>query len=524
MLSKIKQNKIAFLFGFLGSSLLIFQFLLRSGLWVDEFNVVESLINRDFLGLLKPLERFQVAPIFFIIIEKVLFNISKFFTIDVEYFLRLYPLFCGLGIVFLYYPTILKLTNSKFISLLSYGLLIFNPSFIYYTSEVKPYICELFYFLLLINLYLNLSDKYSFKKQLLFVLISFVGILNSFSICTAFLVFGLYDGWKIINKKKKFTNITLKRNIEVYIFTYLSIFLFLLIYFFTFFYHHEHIEFMNNYWQHLFFLFKNLSYINKKEFWNFFYRSYNFYVLFITLFLLLFLKNKFVFMLAFCPIAFHIILSYFHYYPFCLRLCLYWFIFIPIMISNVVYQIVKHLKIKTKNYSILSLLLIILVIISEINYTPFPVYIYNDLYTKKPLEYINKSYKKDDILVFKGLWLPLTFFNPYLRNIPPERTYKYLDYLLEHDDRYLPFIESQNLSKDELNYLLSDKDDKTNLYSYCVIYHPDLIKEKRIWFIAYADTKDALKKTLEHVIALKNSKRKVVFCDIKAETSFCLIE
>ena len=524
MLSKIKQNKSAFIFGFLGVVLLVYQFLFRSGFWVDELCVVESFFNRNIINLFKtPLDCFQVSPIFFVFIEKVLFDISKLFSIDAEFFLRLYPIFCGLGIIFLYYPTVYKLTNSKFISLLSYGLLIFNPIFIYYTSEVKPYICELFFFLLLINIYLNLSSKYSLKKQVLFILISIFSILNSFSICTAFLLLSLCDGWIIINKKNKFSNISFKKNMIVYFSTYLSILVFLLIYFFAFFYHHEHSGFMNVYWKDMFFSIGNIDRLSTHEFKNFYYNGYNFYILFISLFCLIFLKNKFVFVLSFCTIIFHIIISYFHCYPFCLRLCFYWFMFIPIMISNMFYQIIKCLKFKIDKYQKLIFILSSLLIIFGIQYRPFPIYLYSQFYIsypKEPMKYVNKNYKDGDVVVVQRLWLPLAFFNRYLGNIPSEKVCGVLDDMFENENLYVPFIESQNLLQKDFDYVLASN---LNLHAFFIIYYNCFLTAKRIWFITSANEEET-KETIEKMISLKNSKRKVVFCDTRAEASICLIE
>jgi len=525
MLSKIKQDKYAFIFCFLGIVLLVCQFLFRSGFWVDELNFAESFFDRNLTNLFKtPLESSQVSPIFFVFVEKLLFDISQFFSIDIEFFLRIYPLFCGLGIVFLYYPTVYKLTESKFITLLSYGLLLFNPVFIYYTSEVKPYICELFYLLLLINIYLFLSDKYSLKKQLLFILVSILGILNSFSICSAFLVISLYDAWKIINKKGVFENITFKKNIIVYFSTYLSILVFLLIYFFAFFYHHESLEFMNNYWRNLFFSFGDINRLNTYELRNFYYTGYNFYILCISLFSLLFLKNKFVFILSFCTITFHIILSYFHYYPFCLRLCFYWFMFIPVMISNVFYQIIKHLKFKIDKYQTLTFILSSLIIIFGIHYRHFPIYLYSDFnisYPKEAMKYINKHFKDGDMITVERLWLPSKFFNTYLGNIPPEKIYDLLDGIFENKKLYMPYIEEHNLSQKDIDYILSSN---LNLHIFFILYYGDLDPAQRIWFITSSNDKNLVKETLEKMISLKNSPRRVVFCDTKAETTLCLIE
>ena len=72
----------------LGALLRLRQYLTGRSLWVDEAMLALNIVNRDFWGLLQPLDYDQGAPIGFLLVEK-LFNsiLGKH-----EFVLRLFPL------------------------------------------------------------------------------------------------------------------------------------------------------------------------------------------------------------------------------------------------------------------------------------------------------------------------------------------------------------------------------------------------------------------------------------------------
>ena len=104
------------------------QFDMRDGLWGDELALANNFIS-EWSTLFKPLTNHQVAPILFLLIEKCLFECANMLSVLPDNWLRVYPLFCGIGTMILYYPTILRLSNSRIISLFSLLLFRTQPHF-----------------------------------------------------------------------------------------------------------------------------------------------------------------------------------------------------------------------------------------------------------------------------------------------------------------------------------------------------------------------------------------------------------
>ena len=112
------------------------QFDMRDGLWGDELALAHNFTFK-WTVLFNPLYGKQVAPILFLLIEKCLFECANLFEALPDNWLRAYPLCCGMGTIILYYPTILRLSNSRIIALFSLLLLAFAPEFVNYCSEIK---------------------------------------------------------------------------------------------------------------------------------------------------------------------------------------------------------------------------------------------------------------------------------------------------------------------------------------------------------------------------------------------------
>ena len=82
----------------LGTIIRLVGYLLRFPLWVDECMLSENFLDRGFLGLLSPLDNQQVAPIGFLWIELACVRALGFS----EWSLRLFPLVCGIGSLFVF--------------------------------------------------------------------------------------------------------------------------------------------------------------------------------------------------------------------------------------------------------------------------------------------------------------------------------------------------------------------------------------------------------------------------------------
>jgi hypothetical protein len=137
---------------------------------VDEASLALNIVNRSFLGLLKPLDFDQGAPIGFLLLQKA----SISFLGSRDYTLRLIPLLAGLVSIPLMYLVSNKYAGrlSSFISL---GLFTLSPKLIYYSSELKQYSTDVLATLVLLFIVPKcLEDK---AKPHAFVVLGIAGSL-----------------------------------------------------------------------------------------------------------------------------------------------------------------------------------------------------------------------------------------------------------------------------------------------------------------------------------------------------------
>ncbi|HLA07700.1 MAG TPA: glycosyltransferase family 39 protein [Anaerolineales bacterium] len=121
----------------IGAALRLRQYLSGRSLWADEAMLALNIVNRDFMGLLKPLDYDQGAPIGFLWVMKSI-NLILGRT---ELVLRLFPFAAGILSLYLFYLLIRKITDRAG-TLTALALFAVNPSIIYYSSESKQYIVD----------------------------------------------------------------------------------------------------------------------------------------------------------------------------------------------------------------------------------------------------------------------------------------------------------------------------------------------------------------------------------------------
>jgi hypothetical protein len=152
----------------LGFVLRIRQYLTGRSLWVDEAMLALNIVNRDFGGLLKPLDYDQGAPIGFLQIEKM-FNLLLGRN---EFALRLFPLLAGLASLWMFYLLLKHFTSGPGL-LIAFALFALNPRLIYYSSEVKQYIVDVAVTIMLLLIAARLFE-HSSRKGL--EILAFAGI------------------------------------------------------------------------------------------------------------------------------------------------------------------------------------------------------------------------------------------------------------------------------------------------------------------------------------------------------------
>ena len=130
------------------------QYLSGRSLWLDEAMLALNIANRDFGGLLKPLDYDQGAPLGFLLLEKLVITLLG----NGELTLRLLSVISGCLALLLFY-----LLLKRFLSLA--GLLpalaffAFSEVLVYYTSEVKQYIFDVFSLTALLLVFLTLTHR-----------------------------------------------------------------------------------------------------------------------------------------------------------------------------------------------------------------------------------------------------------------------------------------------------------------------------------------------------------------------------
>jgi len=152
-----------------GTVLRISQYLFNRSLWLDESMLALNIINSSFTELLKPLDYNQGAPIGFLMVEKLLVQVFG----NSEYVLRVFPLFCGIISLFLFYKVAIYYIKQN-ATLIALFLFAITDSLIYYSSECKQYSSDVAVALLLylVTIYIQL-------KGLTISRISFFGVIGA---------------------------------------------------------------------------------------------------------------------------------------------------------------------------------------------------------------------------------------------------------------------------------------------------------------------------------------------------------
>ena len=149
------------------------QYLFNRSLWLDEAMLANNIVTHSLRYLLtQKLEFEQVAPIGFLAELKLSGKLLGY----QDYFMRLVPLIFGLAIL----PVAGRLKNRFRHPLSQYlflGLIAFSPVLIYYSSEVKPYILDVFFSILL--LWAGLNYRHWKNGYLWLFFCGFAAILDS---------------------------------------------------------------------------------------------------------------------------------------------------------------------------------------------------------------------------------------------------------------------------------------------------------------------------------------------------------
>lgn len=385
-----------------GALLATVQFLYNRSLWGDEAMLAINFIERDFSGLLDPLSYKQTAPILFLFTEELFSLIIP----NSEYGLRIFPLICYLGSIYYFILIIKKIFNKEVLVVAAISLFVFNYFFIYYASEVKQYMVDVFFSNLFIYILINKKD-YLFKNTWKLFLMGFLAILYSNIAPILLATTGIC----------MLTDITaIRKNIKKILICAVSLFIVFAGYYVLFVSKIKSQEFLIYYWTYKEPAFMPLNPFSI-EFWNFIYAKYImlFHYLFrfgnvaSMIFQLFFVlgiaqifrkRDLYLFLIIFTPVILHLILSGFKIYPFHIRFCLYLIPgFILLIIKGV--ELVQEILLKKIGkfnfpFAIIPLLAFLLFLNFKISGFPLVKQEY-----KKTINYVsNKLQPQDKVFVF----------------------------------------------------------------------------------------------------------------------------
>ena len=136
-----------------GVLLRVAHYLSGRSLWLDEARLALNIATRDYAGLLRPLDYDQAAPPLFLWAEKLA---TQVFGIN-ELALRAVPLAAGIAAIFLFVPVARRLLPG-WPGVLAIASACLAPTLVFYSAELKPYIVDVAFCLLLVRATLAWHD------------------------------------------------------------------------------------------------------------------------------------------------------------------------------------------------------------------------------------------------------------------------------------------------------------------------------------------------------------------------------
>lgn len=340
----------------LGVGLATWQFLFNKEVWYDEALLFNNFVNRDFWGMFLPLDERQAAPILFLIIEKALFDIMP----HKEFAVRALPFSLYLASCVLFFRLIHLVFQNPKVILLGAVLFSFNYYLIYYSSEAKQYMGDVFSILLMY--YLILMGEKKGKQSLL--LVGVLGIVMIYFSHVAPIILAS-SGLFLIRKVRSFARL------KPYLLLFLTWAVFFVVYYLLFIKDNPVKPFMQRFWmvnygflpdfdnpQRLFIYFK-LKFVMMFRWmlsmWTL--EKYLMFILFVSGAGFLFYTKRLGWaLLLFFPLLSHFMLSVLEIYPLELRLFLY---YTPLLIFVIGFGFEEMGKVLSKRSKILANLFLV---------------------------------------------------------------------------------------------------------------------------------------------------------------------
>jgi len=422
----------------LGISCAFLQAGLNRSLWLDEGKLATNIITRDFSGLLLPLDSNQVAPIGFLLLEKLFTQIFG----NHDYVLRFTPFIAYILTVVYAFKSSKLLTKSVVFALLATAILSLNYKLLYYSWEVKQYAVDVFIGLWVLYHSLKVIASPTTKRLILYAFIGIVSMWFSNISVIVLAAFGGYAIWILGIKQKNW------RVFFPYIFWMLSFG----VYYFLFVKNHpiNQEATMLDFWEYGFlplnpFSFEFYSYFAHiiKDICYFIMEGYVFMVIpavFIAVGIVKAIKARAYGLLyvLIAPTCIHLVLSGLRLYPMRDRLLLY---LIPFAIFFMTYGIIVAVKFLFRKYKV-SPLVIMTPIVGILLFIFLKKYPFHVEEVRDSIQHIAEEIAPSETLYVYGSAIDV--FNFYSYENPKFENRKVVrgTYLKLTPEKYVPEIES----------------------------------------------------------------------------------
>jgi hypothetical protein len=144
----------------------VFQYLYGRSFWTDEAAVVINVLDRDFVGLMSPLMFYQMAPILYLWITKA---ITTIFPAN-EYSFRFLSMLGYMVSLWLLWKLLTRYVKDSLAIFIGLAFFVFNNKLLYYSSELKQYMTDVTVTLALLYLVTDPKSSNQRKIQLLAII------------------------------------------------------------------------------------------------------------------------------------------------------------------------------------------------------------------------------------------------------------------------------------------------------------------------------------------------------------------
>jgi len=464
---------------FFGVALVFYQYSYNRSLWLDEASLALNVMERDPIGLLRPMDYGQVAPILFL----QLANAVTVFLGENEYALRLIPLLAYLAALLLFYKVLRQLVSNNLAFIAGLSLFVFNQHLIFFSSEFKQYMSDVLVTVLLLYLVIHDGRSPKLKYGILVIAGAFSIFLSNISILLFTMVFPIFimQAW-------------LKKDRLAFSYTLISggiLSLVFLLYYFVFIRNHPLQAYMLDYWTRANgFIPTDLSdpatlkYL-RLEFSNLFTHvgfqghllwkqltpvSVALTVILLLAFLWHSLRTRSPLIMLIAPVFAHLILSYLKMYPNSTRLILYQFPLFMVMITLGLQVILNSLSVRKWIPELVIYLLVISSGLATIT-TKIPM---GREEIKKTIRFVEAQVKpQDTIYLYHGAKTAFTYYqrsgfvrmdNPVIYGVSRTPDVKrYVDDIVSRKGNY--WIVFSHIEKNEDKYILSELKKSGHLYT-----------------------------------------------------------